>query len=421
MKERKFRGARRTAKQRLLLGLGLLGPGLVAALADNDAGGVISYAVTGARFGIGLFLPLTLLMAVVTYTVQEMAMRLGVVAQESYNSLVRHKYGRFWMGYQLLSLVAENLLTLMTEFIGMAAGLVLLGLPHWLAVLLGLGFVLGIALLRGYATKEKIAVGIGCLNVVFIVVACMTKPSWGAVGAAFLHWGVPQGEQGSVVWYLIALAGNAIAPWMIFYQNSAYINKGAKRAELKKGRADTVIGCVLQVVIAVFILLIGAALFGCIQDVENASPAQLITALQEKFGFVPAMLFGIGLFDAGLLAAVTVSLSSSWSVAEAFGWSKSLDDSILQAPRFYSVYFVSAAVAAAVVMIPQLPLNHLAVLVQVISGVLMTPVLIFLTLLTCRRDVMGEYRNTVFQTIKAWLVVGVLGSVSVLSIWTAFF
>ena len=136
---------------------------------------------------------------------------------------------------------------------------------------------------------------------------------------------------------------------------------------------------------------------------------------------MPAMLFGIGLFDAGLLAAVTVSLSSSWSVAEAFGWSKSLDDSILQAPRFYSVYFVSAAVAAAVVMIPQLPLNHLAVLVQVISGVLMTPVLIFLTLLTCRRDVMGEYRNTVFQTIKAWLVVGVLGSVSVLSIWTAFF
>ncbi len=418
MGRHKLREERRSVRGTLFLVLGMLGPGLIAALADNDAGGVISYAVTGAKFGIGLFIPLTLLMALITYTVQEMAMRLGVVAKYGYNTLVKQKYGKGWMVYQLLSLAAENFITLMTEFIGMSAGLVILGLPMWAAVLIGMGLVLSIALFRGYAAKEKIAVGIGCLNIVFIVIACMTKPDWGAVAGAFAAWSVPAGEQGSVLWYIIALVGNAIAPWMIFYQNSAYLHKGSRKADLKKGRTDTVIGCVLQVVIAVFIILIGAALFGCVPHIENAGPSELIGALQEKFGFVPAMLFGIGLFDAGLLAAVTVSLSSSWSIAEAFGWSKSLDDTIAKAPKFYGVYFGSVIAAAGVVMVPGLPLNHLAVLVQVISGVLMTPILVFLTLLTSRRDVMGEYRNTLFQKIKAWAVVAVLGGVSVLSFAT---
>ncbi len=416
MGRHKLKKDKRSKKSVLFTVLGLLGPGLIAALADNDAGGVISYAVTGAQFGIGLFIPLTLLMVFITYTVQEMAMRLGVVATDSYNTLVKEKYGKFWMVYQLLSLVVENFITLITEFIGMSAGLVILGLPMWTAVLIGLALVLAIALFRGYATKEKIAVGIGSLNIVFIVIACLTKPDWSAVAGSFATWGVPGGEQGSVIWYVIALVGNAIAPWMIFYQNSAYINKGSKKEDVKKGKIDTIIGCVLQVIIAVFIILIGAALFGCIPDIEHAGPSQFIAGLQEKFGFLPAMLFGIGLFDAGLLAAITVSLSSSWTVAEAFGWSKSLDDSIAKAPKFYGVYFGCVIAAAAVVIIPNLPLNHLAVLVQVISGILMTPILVFLALLTSRKDVMGEYSNTMFQKIKSWIVVAILGSISVLSI-----
>ena len=420
MGKRKVWKKRRSVTRWIGVLFSLLGPWLVAALADNDAGGVISYAVTGAKFGVGLFVPLTLLMALITYTVQEMAMRLGVVAAHSYNTLVRQKYGKFWMVYQLLSLVAENFLTLMTEFIGMSAGLVILGLPLWGAVPVGLTLVFAIALFRGYATKEKIAVGIGCLNMVFIIVACMTKPDWNAVAGSFFTWGVPGTERGSVIWYVIALVGNAIAPWMIFYQNSAYINKGSAKEDLRKGRTDTVIGCALQIVIAVFIILIGAALFGCIVDLESAGPAELIYALHERYGFVPAMLFGLGLFNAGLLAAVTVSLSSSWSVAEAFGWSKSLDDSITKAPKFYGVYFGSVIAAAVVVMIPGLPLNHLAVLVQVISGILMTPILIFLTLLTSREDVMGQYRNTMLQKFKAWIVVAILGSVSILSLVALF-
>ncbi len=390
----------------------VLGPGLLGALADNDAGGIISYAVTGAKFGYGIFLPVTLCLVIVTYTVQEMAMRLGVVAGKGYNELVRQRYGKFWMMYQVISLFIENLITLVTEFIGMSAGLVMIGIPMWGAVLIGLGLVLSIALYRGYAKKERIAIIIGLLNVVFIVVAFLVRPSMQDIGNAFLFWGVPQGQGRNVLWYLIALVGNAIAPWMIFYQNSAYLEKGTAAKELRHGRLDTVIGCVCQVLIAVCIIVIGASLSSQGTDIEQAGPAQIVQALGEQFGFPAALLFGLGLFNAGILAAITVSLSSSWSVAQAFGWSKSLNESIRQAPKFYGIYFASVLIVAGVVLIPGLPLNHLAVLAQVLGGILMTPILIFLTLLTSNKEIMGEYRNRGFGKVRAWVVVGLLAVIS---------
>lgn len=390
----------------------VLGPGLLGALADNDAGGIISYAVTGAKFGYGIFLPVTLCLVVVTYTVQEMAMRLGVVAGKGYNELVRERYGKFWMMYQVISLFLENLITLVTEFIGMSAGLMMIGIPMWASVLLGLALVLSIALYRGYATKERIAIIIGLLNVVFIVVAFLVRPDIHDIGNAFLFWGVPQGQGRNVLWYLIALVGNAIAPWMIFYQNSAYLEKGTAAKELRHGRLDTVIGCVCQVLIAVCILVIGASLSGRGADIEQAGPSEIVQALGAQFGFPAALLFGLGLFNAGILAAITVSLSSSWSVAQAFGWSKSLNESIRQAPKFYGIYFGSVLIAAGVVLIPGLPLNHLAVLAQVLGGILMTPILIFLTLLTSNREVMGEYRNRGLRKVRAWVVVGLLALIS---------
>lgn len=391
---------------------GVLGPGLLASLADNDAGGVISYAVTGAKFGIGIFIPLTLCLVLLTYTVQEMAMRLGVATSKGYTHLVREKYGKFWMAYQVISLFVENLITLITEFIGMSAGLVILGLPLWAAVAVSVCLVLSIALYGGYAAKEKIALGVGLLNVVFIAVSLLTKPDFSAIGAAFVQWHIPESGPGELAWYFIALIGNAIAPWMIFYQNSAYVDKGVTSEGIRNGRLDTLVGCVCQVLIAVFIIVIGASIMGWIPAVEDAGPAEMIDALHEKYGSVPAVLFGLGLFDAGLLAAITVSLSSSWSVAEAFGWSKSLDDKISEAPGFYAVYFSSVLVAAGAVLIPNLPLNHLSVMVQVIAGILMTPILIFLTLLTSNQAVMGAYRNTRFAKFRAWLTVGILILVS---------
>lgn len=408
-------------KQRRLWALfGLLGPGLLAALADNDAGGVISYGVTGAKFGYSLFLPIVCCMVLLTYTVQEMAMRLGVASGQGYHCLVKERYGKFWMGYQLCSLLLQNIMTLVTEFIGMSAGLLVLGFPLWLSVTLSAALILSITLIRGYGAKEKLAIGIGLLNVVFVVMAFLLRPDWGQIGQSFFMWGTQSGDRMDVVWYLIAMVGNAVAPWMIFYQNGAYADKGTTAEEIRKGRLDTLIGCVCKVIIAFFLLVIGAVLFGQIADVESAGPAEFITALGQQFGPWAAILFGLGLFNAGLLASITVSLSSSWSAAQAFGWSKSLNDTIRQSPKFYGIYYGSVLLAAAIVLIPGLPLNRMAVVTQVLAGVLITPVLVFLVRLTSDKTVMGDLCNTRFQQIRGWIIVGVLGLISIGAVFIPF-
>ena len=203
----------------------LMGPGLLAALADNDAGGVISYAVTGVQFGIGLFVPLVLCLAFLTFTIQEMSMRLGAVTQEGFSRLARRRYGRFWGYYHISTLAFENVLTLITEFIGMTAGLVLLGIPMWLSDLICLVLIVSFVVFTRYFTKERIALFVGALNVVFLVVAGMTHPSLSAIGHAFTAWNVPPALQGGLMWYIIATVGNAIAPWMIFFKGAARLTK----------------------------------------------------------------------------------------------------------------------------------------------------------------------------------------------------
>lgn len=382
--------------------LSFLGPGMLAAMADNDAGGIISYTVTGAKFGWAVFVPLTFCLVLITYTVQEMAMRLGIAADFGYTRLLREHYGRGWMAFQVIALFAENLITLITEFIGMSAGLRLIGVTQFPAVLLSAGLILSISVLSGYKAKEKFGLIIGLFNLIFILFAFFAKPSISVTESlSFSH-----GE--SFRWYAAALIGNAVAPWMIFYQNSAYGDKGVKSQYIKNGRLDTIYGCICQVAVAGALIWIGASIYGFIPNLEQAGPAELVCALTKRFGSAAGVLFALGLFNSGMLAAITVSLSSSWSVAEAFGWAKSLNDKIKDAPGFYGVYFVSVCLAAAAVMIPGLPLNSAAVFAQVAGGALMTPILFFLTLLTSRRDVMGKYSNTKSQKIRAWISVGIL-------------
>lgn len=398
----------------------LLGPGLLAALADNDAGGVISYTATGVQFGIGLFVPLVLSLAFLTFTVQEMSMRLGAVTQEGFSRLARRRYGKFWGYYHISTLAFENLLTLITEFIGMTAGLILLGIPMWLSDLLCLLFITSFVIFTGYFTKERIALLVGGLNIVFLIVAAMTHPSFAAIGHAFIAWNVPHALQDGVIWFVIATVGNAIAPWMIFFQGSGTIDKGVSSKELRLGRIDTAFGCIIQVVIAAGIIVCGAALFGHIQNVSSVGPSDIINALHHSVGRWAAILFGIGLFDAGFLASITVSLSSSWSISELFGWSKSLNDKVREAPKFYLVYIGSLVLAALAILIPNLPLNMISIITQVIGGILMAPLLIFLVLMTSDKNLMGEYTTKLFGRIWGWLMVTLLIGLTIATFWQTF-
>lgn len=382
-----------------------LGPGMLAAMADNDAGGILSYALTGAKFGPAVFIPLTLCLMPITYTVQEMAMRLGVVSKAGYTRLLRERYGRGWMISQVAALILENLLTLLTEFVGMSAGLRLAGLPRLPSVLLSTALVLSIALFGGYRRKEKLGLLIGMYNLVFLFLACLARPGIGAQASLRLSSG------GDFRWYAAALIGNAVAPWMIFYQNSAYADRGARERRIRDGRKDVLAGCVCQVAVAAALIAVGSCVYGMVPHLEQAGPAELVAALSARLGNAAGVLFAVGLFNSGLLAAITVSLSSSFSIAEAFGWSGSLNDRLRDAPGFYAVYGISVLLAAAAVLIPGLPLNYAAVFVQVAGGVLMAPVLIFLTLLTSSRRVMGDCANSPAQKIRAWFCVAVLTAV----------
>ncbi len=207
---------------------------------------------------------------------------------------------------------------------------------------------------------------------------------------------------------------------MIFFQGSAIIDKGITAKELRLARIDTIIGSICQVFIAVCCILIGAALFGHTQILDEDNPSTIILALNDLFGPWAGTLFGFGLFNAGFLAAITISLSSSWTVAEAFNWKHSLNEKITTAPKFYAVYIGSLIVAALLILIPNLPLNFIAVLTQAIGGMLMVPVLIFIMILTNNKKYMGKYKNSLFANIWGWFVVGVLTSLIVLLFWQTF-
>ena len=268
----------RGKKRRFPKALLFLGPGMLAAMADNDAGGIISYTVTGAKFGCSVFLPLTFCLVFVTYTVQEMAMRLGIVAGSGYTHLLSVYYGRGWMVFQVAALFIENLITLVTEFIGMSAGLSLIGIPRAVSVIISAILIMSIAVLSGYDAKEKFGLIIGLLNLFFIIFAFFTRPNVTMDKSIAISSGT------DFRWYAAALIGNAIAPWMIFYQNSAYADKGVKSQYIKRGRADTIAGCICQVAIAAALIWIGASVYGKVPNIEQAGPLGIITALSQRYG-----------------------------------------------------------------------------------------------------------------------------------------
>lgn len=382
----------------------LLGPGLLAMIGDNDAGGVISYAATGVRFGVGIFFLVILLLAPVTYTIQEMTMRLGSVSGRPFPTLVFEKFGRFWGTFSLGALLMENLLTLVTEFIGMGVGLTVLGLPFAPAVLLCAVCVIAFALYGKYWSKERLALGVGLLNVVFVAVAMMTS-AHGTLRASAAVIALTGGGP-AFLFYIVATVGNAVAPWMIFFQGAAVIDKGMTQHDLRFGRLDTALGSAVQCGIALAILACGASLHGYAahHPAVLTQPAAMLQGFLFQSGAWVRDLFAIGMINAGFLAAITISLSTSWTFASVFGWARSLNDSPREAPKFYALYVGGLAAAALLVLVPGLPLTFLAVLTQAVAAVLMIPLLIFLCKLTSDKTLMGKHGNSAFARVRAWTI-----------------
>ena len=378
----------------------IAGPGLVVMVADNDAGGITTYAATGAKYGYNLIWFLLILIPV-AYYVQEMTVRLGAVTKRGHAEAIFNGFGAFWGWFSLIDLMLVDWLTLVTEFIGMTSALGIFGVPPWLTVA-GVVTLMGTIVLNGrYWTWEKIALLFCALNLIYIPGAFMVRPSVSDILRQGLVPNFPGGLNGDLFFYLMANIGTTIAPWMLFFQQSAVVDKGMLEKDIPWGKFDTFVGSIFTVVVAIFILIVtGTVLKGI--DIDSAS--QAAEHLMKTDRYVGTFM-AIGLFDAGLLGAICISLASSWAFGEIFGWAHSLNQNIKEAPWFYASYFFTLVTAGLVVLIPGAPLVLITLFVQVIAVTLLPAALVFLILLLNNRKHMGDYCNSVTENVIGGLIV----------------
>jgi len=373
----------------------LIGPGILVMLGENDGPSMISYAATGAAYGIGFFLPFILLTFGMAYVVQEMTVRLGAATKRGHAELIYERFGPFWGLFAMGDLVLGNLLTLVTEFIAIRAGLGFFGVPPALAVLGALIFNVGIALSRRYWTWERIVLGLAIFNLVFVPVAIMTHPVSGQVVRAFLTWGpLPGGVTGAFVLMVMSNIGATVTPWMLFFQQSAVVDKGMTTVDIRHGRIDTAAGAVIAAVAAIATVMATTPLFLHHVDASSFQGADFATALIPYVGRAGATLFALGLFEAGLVAALTISLSSAYAFGEVTDGARSMNAPLRTGWPFYAVLIVAAGIAASLVLIPHAPLVFITIIVNVIAVLAMPPAIVFLLLLVNDREIMGDYRNS---------------------------
>ena len=406
---------KRTGMSKFLLAIALIGPGIIVMIADNDAGGVITYAQSGSIFGLGFFLPFMLLMIPVAYIVQEMTVRLAAVTRRGHAEMIWKRYGRGWGIFSLADLVIANSLTLVTEFIGISFGLGIFGVQPVYAVTLGLVFVVGVTLGLRYHKWERVSLVIAAFNLIFIPLAFIVHPNPNTVLQAFATWKIPGGVNSFFIYVLLANTGTTIAPWMLFFQQSSEVDKGITPQDIGASRRDTLIGAFIMAAVAISIIVITGWLVHGYTTANNSYDIQLIlTVIGKKVGRLPVELFAIGLIDAGIIAAIAITASTSWAVGEAFDWPRSINLPFMKSRKFYTPGLVSLFIAAAIVLIPNLPLSFLNITVQVIASIFMPAAMLFLLLLVNDPEVVGKYKNRAWQNVSSIIIMGVLITMSTL-------
>ncbi len=395
----------------LLQFLMVLGPGLIVMAADNDAGAVSTYTQSGAQYGTQL-LWLPLLLLPITYFIQEMVARLGIATGQGHAALISQRFGKKWGMFSVCDLLLVNFLTLVTEFAAVALGLSQLGVSPYISVPAA---AVGLTLLVStgqYLRWERITLFLCLLNASWLALALISHPN----GSQVLHDSlVPQIPNGGLstdlVFLVTGIVGTTIAPWQLFFQQSCVADKKLRFADLKWERLETFIGACFTIITAALMMLVGAAAFH--YHVPFSDPAQMATALGPILG--PVMRIGVPLMmvNSAVLGATAISLSSSWAISELRGWDHSLNRSIKDAPEFYIIYSLCVIAAAIIVLLPGAPLQLIIIGVQVLAGVILPPMLIFLQLLLNDRQLLGpEFVNKPWNNVVNWTIVVVLFALS---------
>ena len=403
---RRVHRARRGGRRWYLLWL-LAGPGLLAMLGENDGPSMVSYAATGAAYGIGFFLPFIVVTFVMAIVCQEMCMRVGAVTHRGYGQLVLQRYGPVWGWFAAGDLLFTNLVTLIAEFVVIRVGLAYFGLGAPVAA--GLGMVLVIFTLSGgrYWRWERIALGLALFNGLFLVAAILARPAWGSAGRAVVTFTpFPGGSFTTLLLLIASTIGATVTPWMIFFQQSASADKGLTTADLRHGRLDTTAGGVLAAVFGCGAFLAGAVLAGRGgAGIQGLAGAGFPAALARAAGRPAAAIFALGLIESGAVAILTISASTAYSAGECAGVTHSFNNPPRRAALFYGTSVAVALIAAAVILIPGAPLLAIALNANVLATVLLPVTLVFMIMLASDRQLMGQWASRPLATRAAAAIV----------------
>ncbi len=381
----------------ILIFLSVMGPGIITANVDNDAGGITTYSMAGAQFGYTLLwslLPIT----VALILVQEMCNRMGVVTGKGLSSLIREKFGVKFTFYLMLLILLTNFGNIIAEFAGVAASAELFGVPKYVSVPLAAMLVWTMVVKGTYKSVEKVFLAACVFYLTYIVTGFIVKPPWRVITHEFLLPHVLPGTDYLVM--LIGVIGTTIAPWMQFYQQSSVAEKEIKIQDYKYSRLDTVIGSISVNVVAFFIIVAcSAVLFQGGLGKSISTAAEAAKSLGPLAGQYAAYLFAFGLLNASLFAASILPLSTAYSVCESFGWETGVNKRFNEAPQFYSLYTLLILLGAGLILLPGMPLIRIMLISQVINGLVLPLVLGAMLVISNDRAIMGEYVNSPLNNV----------------------
>jgi NRAMP (natural resistance-associated macrophage protein)-like metal ion transporter len=405
-------------KTRILLFFAVVGPGFITANVDNDAGGILTYSSAGAQFGhllLWTMIPVTVALIVV----QEMCARMGAITGKGLSDLIREEFGLRITFLMMIGILITNFGNVVTEFIGIATSLELFGLPRIYTVPVCAVFVWLIVVKGQYKSVEKVFLAASFFYITYIFAGILAHPAWEeAIIATFRPPALKAFRDQAYLYMVIGVVGTTIAPWMQFYLQSSIVEKGVTRRHYKASMLDVVTGCIFTDVVAWFIIVACAATLWVHGYRTITYAADAAAALKPLAGQYAYILFAVGLFNASLFAASILPLSTAYTVCEGMGFESGVGLKFGEAPAFYWLYTALLVAGGAVVLIPGLPLVRIAVLSQVVNGVVLPFVLIFMLLLINKKELMGEYINQRLFNVIAWTTTVVMIVLSLAWFWT---
>lgn len=400
-------GAKR-APSRLLLILAAMGPGIITAMAGNDAGGISTYSTAGANFGFGTLWVIPI-MCVLLIVVETTAGRMGAVTGKGFAALIRERFGIRLAALAMLALLVGNVATTFSEFAGIASGMEMFGVSKYISVPVAALAVWLLVVGGSYKRVQNVFLALSLVFITYIIAAFLAQPNW----AEAAHDTVVPTVVGDVgfISLVIAMIGTTIAPWMMFFTQSNVVEKGLTTKDLFSQRVDAVSGTIAACIVAWFIIVTtGAVLFPAGISIDSAADAA--AALAPFAGPYAEALFAVGLIAASFLAACVLPLTTAFVICEAFGWEAGVSFKWREAPTFKSIFTFVIAFSAIVVLLPDVNLLAMMLTAQFVNGVILPILLAFMAIISADKRIMGAYRSRRVSKVLLWATVGMVAALT---------